>query len=450
MTKHRNLDYGDRFPEAVGDALMEFISSYAGPNFKVTQANSTTLQIVAGADNDQVAVAINGRWRYIAATINASHPGGGAATYDVYVTGSDNVFTPTGNPPGLPPETDTTVYAFALAIRAAGSPPATALYRKIGTCAWDGAAITDYAITVGPSRHHQTHEPGGLDPISPTLIAAASMLVGTLASRPAASAANNGFTYLATDVNGGTLYRSNGSSWVQMAAGVTHQATHLPGGTDALPWSASIHASGTLAARPAAAAGNAGFLYTATDVNGGTTYRSDGATWTKIALGATESPSMTSISSSILLYGTLASRPTAAAGNANFLFFATDVNGGTLYQSNASSWVKIALGLAEAVALLVNTQAGAYTLVLGDAGKVVEINSAVGVNVTVPTNASVAFPIGTVITIVQIGAGLVTVVAGGGVTLRTNPGPKLGGQYAMASLYKRGTDEWVLGGNTTP
>ena len=40
-------------------------------------------------------------------------------------------------------------------------------------------------------------------------------------------------------------------------------------------WSGSVHAAGTLAARPAAAASNNGFLYFATDVSGGTLYRSE-------------------------------------------------------------------------------------------------------------------------------------------------------------------------------
>lgn len=43
----------------------------------------------------------------------------------------------------------------------------------------------------------------------------------TFASRPTAAAGNAGLLYLATDVNGGTLYRSTGSAWDQVAAGVT-------------------------------------------------------------------------------------------------------------------------------------------------------------------------------------------------------------------------------------
>jgi len=44
---------------------------------------------------------------------------------------------------------------------------------------------------------------------------------GTAAARPAAVAVPNKTMYLATDIAGGTLYRSNGSTWLQIAAGVT-------------------------------------------------------------------------------------------------------------------------------------------------------------------------------------------------------------------------------------
>ncbi|MGH9003554.1 MAG: hypothetical protein ACRDYV_10530, partial [Acidimicrobiia bacterium] len=95
-----------------------------------------------------------------------------------------------------------------------------------------------------------------------------------------------------------------------------------------------------------------------------------------------------------------------------------------------------------------NTQTGSYTLVLTDAGKVVEQNAAGANNLTVPPNSSVAFPTGTIIVIRQYGAGLTTVVASAGVTIRSRGGAlDMGGQYAEATLTKRGTDEWVLSGD---
>jgi hypothetical protein len=68
----------------------------------------------------------------------------------------------------------------------------------------------------------------------------------------------------------------------------------------------------------------------------------------------------------------------------------------------------------------------------------------------VPANSSVAFPIGTQILVMQYGAGQVTVTHSGGVTLRSSGGKtKLSAQYAVASLIKIGTDEWVLSGDIT-
>ena len=96
----------------------------------------------------------------------------------------------------------------------------------------------------------------------------------------------------------------------------------------------------------------------------------------------------------------------------------------------------------------INTQTDSYTLVLTDAGKVVEMNKASANNLTVPPNSSVAFATNTRIDIVQYGAGQTTVVAGSGVTIRsTGSKLKLYGQYSGASLYKRATDEWVLVGD---
>lgn len=94
------------------------------------------------------------------------------------------------------------------------------------------------------------------------------------------------------------------------------------------------------------------------------------------------------------------------------------------------------------------TQTGSYTAVLADAGTVVEMNAASAVNFTVPLNSSVAYDIGTVLEVYQMGAGQVTLVATGGVTLRT-PTATLTtrAQYSTVSLRKRATDEWVVSGD---
>lgn len=94
-----------------------------------------------------------------------------------------------------------------------------------------------------------------------------------------------------------------------------------------------------------------------------------------------------------------------------------------------------------------NTQTASYQLVLADRDKRIEMDLAGANNLTVPANATVAFPIGTLIPISQKGAGRTTIVAAGGVTIRTRSTLLMRGQYANAWLRKRATDEWVLFGD---
>lgn len=96
-----------------------------------------------------------------------------------------------------------------------------------------------------------------------------------------------------------------------------------------------------------------------------------------------------------------------------------------------------------------NAQTGTtYTLVLTDVAKVISMSNAAAITLTVPTNASVAFPTGTQILVYQAGAGQIT-VSGAGVTLRSSGSRlKTFGQYAVIGLLKIATDEWVVFGNT--
>ena len=94
-----------------------------------------------------------------------------------------------------------------------------------------------------------------------------------------------------------------------------------------------------------------------------------------------------------------------------------------------------------------NAQTGTtYTLVLTDVAKVISLTNASPITLTVPTNASVAFPIGTQILLYQGGAGQVTISSSA--TIRSQGSKlKLFAQYAVAGLLKVGTDEWVAFGN---
>jgi len=102
------------------------------------------------------------------------------------------------------------------------------------------------------------------------------------------------------------------------------------------------------------------------------------------------------------------------------------------------------------LATVINAQTGtAYTLVLTDNAKLITLTNASAITLTIPTNASVAFPVGTQIDLVQGGAGAVT-IAGTGVTINSKDGNlTINGQYVGVSLVKTDTDTWLLLGDLT-
>ena len=105
-------------------------------------------------------------------------------------------------------------------------------------------------------------------------------------------------------------------------------------------------------------------------------------------------------------------------------------------------------GVAVGQAVDLDRKTADYTLVLTDAGKVIEINSGSSENVTIPPNSSVAFPVGTQIVVVRLGAGAVVIVEGSGVTTRSDGDKnKIKSQYSSCVLIKHETNEWYILGN---
>ena len=105
------------------------------------------------------------------------------------------------------------------------------------------------------------------------------------------------------------------------------------------------------------------------------------------------------------------------------------------------------------VAFTLNAQTGTtYTAVSTDQYQTLVTMSNASANAfKIPTNASVAFPVGTVITVMNIGAGLCTIsaVTSGTTTVlsagATAAAPTLG-QYKSAALIKTATDAWYVVG----
>jgi hypothetical protein len=90
-----------------------------------------------------------------------------------------------------------------------------------------------------------------------------------------------------------------------------------------------------------------------------------------------------------------------------------------------------------------------FTLALVDENCTMQCNKATAMNAEVP-GSGVAFTNGAVVTLMQYGAGQVTVApaSGSGVTVRSSNGLKLRTQYSMATLVKISDTEWVLSGDT--
>jgi hypothetical protein len=104
--------------------------------------------------------------------------------------------------------------------------------------------------------------------------------------------------------------------------------------------------------------------------------------------------------------------------------------------------------------LTLNAQTATYTAVLTDnRNKLVTMSVASANDFLIPTNASVAFPIGSIINVIQIGAGQTTIkaVTSGTTTISstgaTATAPKLRAQYSAASCIKVATDTWYVIGD---
>jgi hypothetical protein len=95
------------------------------------------------------------------------------------------------------------------------------------------------------------------------------------------------------------------------------------------------------------------------------------------------------------------------------------------------------------LALVQNAQTGTtYTFLAADFTKLVTLANASPVAVTLPLESSVAWPAGTQLRLLNLGAGTVTVAGDVGVTI--NGTPLTLAQYKGAVIVKTGTNAWVF------
>jgi len=137
-------------------------------------------------------------------------------------------------------------------------------------------------------------------------------------------------------------------------------------------------------------------------------------------------------------------------GADTFSKLSVGTNGYTLVADSAAA---TGLAYSAGIPVVLNAQTATYTVVLGDAYKLVTMSVASANNFQIPTNANVAYPVGTVINVIQIGAGQTTIqaVTSGTTTIAstgaTATAPKLRAQYSAASCIKVATDTWYVIGD---
>ena len=119
--------------------------------------------------------------------------------------------------------------------------------------------------------------------------------------------------------------------------------------------------------------------------------------------------------------------------------------------ANFAASVTTSLGLKVDSLTPISQKTASYTLSsLTERDDLIEMGSASALVLTIPTDATLDFPIGTSIDILQTGAGQVTIApVSGTVTVNATPGLKLRTTWSSATLFKRAANTWVVFGDLT-
>jgi len=120
--------------------------------------------------------------------------------------------------------------------------------------------------------------------------------------------------------------------------------------------------------------------------------------------------------------------------------------------ANFAATVTTSLGLKVDSLTPISQKTASYTLSsLTERDDLIEMGSASALTLSIPTDATVNFPIGTSIDILQTGAGQVTIAAvtPGTTTVNATPGLKLRTTWSSCTLFKRAANTWVVYGDLT-
>lgn len=99
----------------------------------------------------------------------------------------------------------------------------------------------------------------------------------------------------------------------------------------------------------------------------------------------------------------------------------------------------------------INEQTANYVLTLADIGQTIGMKVAGANTLTIPAQATVAWPVGAWFNLIQVGAGVTTLTPGaGGVVINARIGLRTSGQWAMSTVLRYSADVWIAGGALVP
>jgi hypothetical protein len=118
--------------------------------------------------------------------------------------------------------------------------------------------------------------------------------------------------------------------------------------------------------------------------------------------------------------------------------------------ANFAASVTTNLGLKVDSLTPISQKSASYTLsALTERDDLIEMGSASAMTLTIPSDATLNFPIGTSLDVLQTSTGQVTIAGAGGVTVNATPGLKLRTQWSSVTLMKRAANTWVAFGDLT-
>jgi hypothetical protein len=338
-----------------------------------------------------------------------------------------------------------------------------------GTISFSGDGAITLANTAGDNA--------GTNIGSTTAQYAMIRVTGTLTTTKVITAPSYSKIYIVTNAatGGAVTIKASGQTGVSVAVGET--ATVYYNGTDYVKSATTLSGTGTVTSVSwtggivSVATSTTTPAFTIAGTSGGIPYFNSGTTWATsgvltanalvIGGGAGAAPTVTTTATGALTFlGTpssanLAALVTDETGSGSLVFatsptLVTPILG-TPTSGNLSNCTADGTTAVGFLSIPQNAQTGSYTLVLADAGKHIYHASGAGAaTYTIPANGSVAYPIGTAITFLNMSTNAVTIsittdtmyLSSAGTT-----GSRTLAQYGSATAIKMTSTTWLISGS---